>query len=101
MPRYLTAYHAIFIGLTGASLLAFGLHVSLAAELDSERASDPMQFARGAKAWAENCGRCHNLRAPEELTDEDWDVTVTHMRVRGNLPGALARDIAAFLKASN
>ena len=99
MARCGTAFHAIFMALTGASLLAFGLHVSLAA--DSKKASDPMQFARGAKAWVENCGRCHNLRAPKELTDEDWDIAVTHMRVRGNLPGALARDIAAFLKASN
>ncbi len=62
---------------------------------------DPMQIARGAKAWAQNCGRCHNIRAPRELTDEEWEVSVTHMRVRDNLPGDLARDIIAFLKASN
>lgn len=63
--------------------------------------SDPQQFARGAKAWADNCNRCHNLRDPMELTDEDWEVAVTHMRVRGNLPGQVARDIAVFLKGSN
>lgn len=62
---------------------------------------DPMQIARGAKAWAHNCGRCHNLREAGDLTDEQWEVSVTHMQVRANLPGEMARDIAAFLKASN
>jgi cytochrome c1 len=62
---------------------------------------DPVQIARGAKAWANNCGRCHNLRSPNELTDADWDVSVSHMRVRANLPGNVSRDIKAFLKNSN
>ena len=39
-----------------------------------------------------------HLRA---LTDEEWDVSVTHMRVRGNLPASDVRDILAFLQASN
>ena len=63
--------------------------------------TDPAQFARGAKAWAEQCGRCHNVRAPAELNDSDWHVSVTHMRVRANIPGDMIRDIQAFLKASN
>ena len=63
--------------------------------------SDPAQIARGAKAWASQCGRCHNIRPPKSLSDEEWSVSVTHMRVRANLPGTVARDIEAFLKASN
>ena len=62
---------------------------------------DPMQVARGAKAWAQTCNRCHNVRAPKELTDEEWDVSATHMRVRANLPGDMVKDIIAFLQASN
>ena len=62
---------------------------------------DPLQIARGAKAWSENCGRCHNLRDPKEFSDKNWDVTVDHMRTLAPLPGAVARDIKAFLKASN
>lgn len=62
---------------------------------------DPMQVVRGAKAWAKTCGRCHNIRPPKELTDEEWEVSATHMRVRANLPGAMVRDIIAFLKSSN
>jgi len=69
-----------------------------AAETDKE---DPMQFARGAKAWGQNCERCHNLRGPKEFSDSDWDTIITHMRVRANLPGNVARDIGVFLKASN
>ncbi|PHS21772.1 MAG: cytochrome c, class I [Robiginitomaculum sp.] len=63
--------------------------------------ADPMQVVRGAKAWKNNCGRCHNLRSPKELTDEEWDVSVTHMRIRANLLPLEADDIKAFLKASN
>lgn len=74
----------------------------LAEETVSEKPSaDPAQFARGAKAWKDNCARCHNLRDPKELTDLEWEISVTHMRARANLPGDIAEDIKAFLKASN
>lgn len=62
---------------------------------------DPMQIARGAKAWSDNCGRCHNFRDPKEFSDKNWDVIVSHMRTIAPLPGAMARDIKAFLKSSN
>jgi len=63
--------------------------------------SDPLQIARGASAWANNCGRCHNLRDPKEFSDKNWDVIVNHMRVIAPLPGEVARDVKAFLKATN
>ncbi len=59
-----------------------------------------IDLTRGAKAWADHCGRCHNLRSPSELNEELWDISVTHMRVRANLPGDLADDIKAFLMSS-
>jgi cytochrome c5 len=59
-----------------------------------------VDLKRGAKAWADHCGRCHNLRSPSELSENAWDVSVTHMRTRANLPGDLADDIEAFLKYS-
>lgn len=62
---------------------------------------DAAQVARGAQAWRDECARCHNLRSPSELNDEDWIVSTTHMRVRGNIPGDRVRDIQAFLRASN
>lgn len=62
---------------------------------------DPAQFARGAKAWSENCGRCHNLRDPKEFSDKNWHIIVNHMRTLAPLPGGMARDIRAFLERSN
>ncbi len=92
-----------FLMTTAASgLVAISIAgAALAAAETPEKTKDPSQFARGAQAWAETCNRCHSLRSPRELTDEIWEISVTHMRVRGNLPAAKARDIKAFLKASN
>lgn len=59
------------------------------------------RIARGARHWAQHCKRCHNLRNGAEMTDAEWEVVVTHMRVRANLPGQLARDVMLFLKESN
>jgi len=57
--------------------------------------------ATGAKTWADNCGRCHNLRGAEELRDDQWISTMYHMRVRAGLTGQDTRDILSFLMASN
>ncbi len=62
--------------------------------------TDAAALTRGAKAWANNCSRCHNLRSPSELNAELWDVSVMHMRVRANLPGDVADDIKLFLMSS-
>lgn len=66
-----------------------------------EDGADMQQIGRGAKAWAENCARCHNARDPRSIKDYEWDVSVMHMRKIANLPGEVARDIAEYLKASN
>lgn len=62
---------------------------------------DMAAFAHGAKAWADNCSRCHNMRDPGELRDDQWRVAVTHMRLRAGLTGQEARDILTFLQGSN
>jgi len=59
------------------------------------------QIGRGAKAWANNCGRCHNFRDPKEHSDKNWDVITAHMRTLAPLPGQDVRDIKAFLEAGN
>ena len=84
--------------MAAAILLGIGGGVASADEIKS---NDAAQFARGAKAWAQTCQGCYNLRDPKELTDRNWDIVVNHMRVRADLPGQMARDIKAFLKASN
>tara|TARA_R110002074_G_scaffold185103_1_gene350543 strand:- start:90 stop:386 length:297 start_codon:yes stop_codon:yes gene_type:complete len=84
-----------------AAILFTSASVGILAKAEETAKKDPMQMARGAKAWAQTCNRCHNIRAPKELTDEEWEVSATHMRVRANLPGDMVRDIIAFLQASN
>tara|TARA_R110002072_G_scaffold276205_1_gene437900 strand:- start:3241 stop:3849 length:609 start_codon:yes stop_codon:yes gene_type:complete len=56
---------------------------------------------RGAKQWADNCSRCHNMRDPKEFRDDTWRNIIAHMRVRAGLHGQQARDILAFLQSSN
>ncbi len=55
----------------------------------------------GAQLWGENCGRCHNIRPPSNLTDAQWDVAVLHMRTRANLTEIEAEKITSFLKTGN
>lgn len=97
----------IFGILAGSALLASSVVIARSA---AQSATDSpasvsalgkdVDLARGAKAWADHCGRCHNLRSPSELGENAWDVSVTHMRARANLPGDLADDIKAFLMYS-
>lgn len=91
--------------LAGGALLTGAVAVAQApaqTEFDAQNDASPddIDVARGAKAWADHCGRCHNLRSPSELNAENWDVSVMHMRARANLPGDLADDIKAFLMSS-
>lgn len=87
-------------------LTALGLAMVLgAAALPSALAQDrhqpPGDPGRGAKLWADNCARCHNMRDPREFRDDQWRVIATHMRVRAALTGQDTRDILSFLQASN
>ena len=61
----------------------------------------PGDPVRGASLYSNNCGRCHNLRAPNELGDQQWSIVMSHMRALAGLPGDQARDIQAFLYRSN
>ncbi len=61
----------------------------------------PIKQQPGAQLWGDNCIRCHNIRPPANLTDEQWEVAVMHMRTRANLTALEAERIVEFLKASN
>lgn len=63
--------------------------------------SDKGDFTAGAKSWANNCARCHNMRDPQDLRDDQWVTTAFHMRLRAGLTGQQTRDILTFLRASN
>jgi nitrate/TMAO reductase-like tetraheme cytochrome c subunit len=84
-----------------SAAVASAVLLSAAASAQPATTPDPLQIARGAKAWSENCGRCHNFRDPKEFSNKNWDLIVNHMRTIAPLPGAIARDIKVFLKASN
>ncbi len=71
------------------------------ATLADGTAEETANFARGASLYSANCGRCHNPRGPGEYSDGIWPLIVTHMRVIAGLPGDQAREIEAFLRASN
>ncbi len=88
---------------TGRLLLAMTLTLGVAfgAQAAGSDKSKEGDFVRGARAWAENCTRCHNVRDPKELRDDQWKTTVTHMRVRGGLTGQQTRDIIKFMQESN
>jgi mono/diheme cytochrome c family protein len=83
--------------------LAAGLVLPLLAATNPTQAAaqDEEAIGRGAKAWAENCSRCHNMRAPDEFRDDQWRPIVYHMRVRAGLTGQETRDILKFLQATN
>lgn len=67
----------------------------------AQEKADPAAAARGAKAWAGNCARCHNLRDPKDFRDDQWKLVMSHMRIRAGLTGQEARDILKFLQGSN
>jgi hypothetical protein len=64
-------------------------------------AKQPKKELSGAELWAQNCGRCHNVRGINEFNDAQWEIIVRHMRVVGNIPGDQARAILKFLQEAN
>jgi len=55
----------------------------------------------GVELWSDNCGRCHNIRPPNEFSAAQWDVIVHHMQLRANLTSDEASQIVKFLQASS
>lgn len=55
----------------------------------------------GAQVYRQNCGRCHQPRRPAERSDEEWEVIISHMRLRANLTGKEAEAVKKFLKDFN
>lgn len=84
-----------------AALAALDAGMPAPAGAQEAKKPDPAAFARGARLWSENCARCHNMRDPKELRDDQLKPVVTHMRIRAPLTGAEQRDILLFLQSSN
>ena len=85
-----------------ATLVVAGLGFALVGCSTPGEAKKPAAIAQsGATLWAQNCGHCHNLRAPDSYSDAQWDVAMLHMRTRANLTAEEHRQILAFLKSAH
>ena len=51
--------------------------------------------------WQENCNLCHNARSSRYYSDEQWDIAMHHMRVRGYLTAHETREILEFFQSAN
>ena len=54
-----------------------------------------------AQLWQENCNRCHNARSSKYYSDEQWDLAMHHMRIRGSLTAHETKAILEFLQSAN
>jgi hypothetical protein len=61
----------------------------------------PAPKKSGTELWAENCGRCHNVRSPSSYSGNQWAVIMQHMRMRANLTGEEERTILTLLQAGS
>lgn len=90
---------------TAAALLAGQAGAQQSAATSSPalqpQSADPMAVVQGGKLWGQNCAQCHNPRDPKDMSNEQWRVSVSHMRIRAGLTGQEARDILRFLQATN
>ncbi|MDX1803396.1 MAG: hypothetical protein R3292_04895 [Alcanivorax sp.] len=87
-------------GFTVAVIMVAGFLLAGPSWAGNNNGNDQQKIARGAMAWSQHCNRCHNLRSVEEKSPRKWDITVSHMRVIGNIPGSMADDIKAFLEST-
>lgn len=68
--------------------------------VQAQHVSDSSLVAKGAKAYSENCGRCHNPRPAEEYSKKEWSVVIPHMRAKAHMTGTEALAVEAFLAST-
>ena len=85
-----------------SSFILIGIAITLTIMSTTGYAEDKNETElSGSELWAQNCGRCHNFRGPQEFNDSQWNIIVNHMRVIGGIPGNQARAIIKFLQEAN
>jgi hypothetical protein len=99
---------ALFLML-GASCLVLGL-ASCGTALPDPQLSDlqtlgadfswvSLQDLRdGRRLYADNCGGCHRLRPPQDLTSPEWNKAFLEMRQRIRLKDTEADRVIVYLK---
>lgn len=98
MNKYTLIKLSTFTGLLLIIVFTTMIRVGYTQESNADNSGNKLS---GAKLWAQNCGRCHNMRGLQEYNDVQWDIIVAHMRQIGGLPGAQARAITKFLQDTN
>jgi hypothetical protein len=68
--------------------------------ISSCKVSQKVMDKTGTQLWGENCGRCHNAPGPGEFSSVNWDIIVTHMRVRTNITETEEKKIVEYLKST-
>ena len=91
---------AVISAVLGLGMLA-AQSTAVADDAATTKQSDPTQFVNGSKTWANTCARCHNMRDPKSLRDDQWRAAIAHMRVRAHLTAKEAEDVLVFLQQSN
>ncbi|MBV6640381.1 MAG: hypothetical protein KI791_06675 [Cyclobacteriaceae bacterium] len=92
--------------------LAFGFTTSVFVQCASQKnVSDTGDYPKGApeyvlqksgaQIWAESCIRCHNTASPSTFSDVEWDVAVSHMKLRAQLTQVEAQKVLEFMKSAN
>ncbi len=90
---------ALVLALTLLGLAAYGCRTTStpAAAPGGKDTRVQVTELSGPQAWAENCGRCHNLRDPASYSSQQWEIAVSHMRLRAQLTGQQEKAIEDFL----
>ena len=92
---------AVLAAILGLGALTSHASANAAEENATAQKVDPMQFAKGAKTWADTCTRCHNMRDPGSLRDDQWRAAMAHMRIRAGLTATETENVLVFLQQSN
>lgn len=76
------------------------LSATVIAGISSCELSQKIKDKTGTQLWGENCGRCHNAPGPGEFSNVNWDIILTHMRVRTNITETEEKKIVEYLKST-
>ena len=92
------------LALAGAAAIALtvaGCASSPESSSSNSPTSRPAKASIGhAELWARTCNRCHNAWSPDQLSAQQWDAVLAHMRFRGGLSEEEHRVILEYLQAS-
>ena len=77
------------------TMLTLGAFLTVAS-MNSNAGSDTS--LSGAELINNNCARCHNSRAIDEFSMDDWRVIMPHMREKAHLTGEEAKAILEFME---